>query len=171
MLKLSFATFVYCCLLACAALAQTTATLPDKFALPDNPMALSRTARPNTYFDALGRKAGLLGTESGTFEAWVFPLKLFHDARLSVSVEGQDNPIDFASIVHRVIARPAAEPYAAPSVGATLLCDVGAGRPLPSDATTRAHLMFRSCVVNGPQGRGYSGARPGRSARGLAASP
>ena len=108
MLKASFAAFVYCCLSACTALAQTTTTLPDRFALPDNPISLSRTARPNVYFDALGRKAGLLGTESGTFEAWVFPLKLFHDARLSISVEGQDNPIDFASIVDRVVARPEA---------------------------------------------------------------
>src|SRR5437868_2949859 len=106
MMKSSFTTLVFCCSLVCAAPAQTA--LPDKFTLPDNSIALSRAARPNVYFDALGRKAGLLGTESGTFEAWVFPLKLFHDARLSISVEGQDNPIDFASIVDRVIVRPEA---------------------------------------------------------------
>ncbi len=150
MLKLSFATFVYCCLLVCTALAQTTVTLPDKFVLPENPIALSRTARPNVYFDALGRKAGLLGTESGTFEAWVFPLKLFHDARLSISVEGQDNPIDFASIVDRVIARPEATTLVASNqlftirahffspideAGSIILLDVDTTRPLTITAS------------------------------------
>ncbi len=91
------------------AAAQTPALrLPDKFLLPANPIELSRTARPNVYLEAAGRKAAIFGNESGTFESWVFPIKLFHDARISVSVEGLDNPVDFASIVHRIVARPEA---------------------------------------------------------------
>ncbi|MDX2030669.1 MAG: hypothetical protein SF339_08365 [Blastocatellia bacterium] len=80
--------------------------LPKKFALPANPIELTRSARPNVYFEAMGRKAGILGHENGTFEAWAFPMKLFHDARMSIRVEGQDNPVDFASNVERIIARP-----------------------------------------------------------------
>lgn len=82
--------------------------LPAKFALPANPIELSRAARPKVYFEAVGRKAAIFGNESGTFESWAFPIKLFHDARISVRVDGQDNPVDFASIVERVIARPEA---------------------------------------------------------------
>jgi len=91
------------------AAAQTTAPqLPVKFPLPANPIELSGAARPNVYFDAVGRKAAIFGDESGVFESWVFPIKLFHDARISVRVDGQDNPVDFAAIVRRVIARPEA---------------------------------------------------------------
>lgn len=80
--------------------------LPKKFPLPANPIELTRGARPNVYFEAVGRKAGILGHESGTFESWVFPMKLFHDARMSVKVEGQDAAVDFASNVESIITRP-----------------------------------------------------------------
>lgn len=103
-----------CCLFVCAsAFAQTTqqppapvTALPAKFPLPVNGIELTRAARPNVYFDAVGRKSALFGLESGTFEAWAFPLKLFHSARLSILVEGQDNAIEFANLVERVIVRP-----------------------------------------------------------------
>ncbi len=80
--------------------------LPRKFPLPANPIELRRAARPNLHIEAVGRKSGIFGTESGEFESWVFPIKLFHGARLSISVEGQDNPIDFANNIERVITRP-----------------------------------------------------------------
>jgi hypothetical protein len=100
---------LFCLLINFRAAAQSPdLKLPNKFNLPANPIELSRTARPNVYFDAVGRKAAIFGHESGTFESWFFPIKLFHDARISVSVEGRDNPVDFASIVHRIVARPEA---------------------------------------------------------------
>lgn len=80
--------------------------LPAKFPLPANPTELTRAARPNVYFDAVGRKSAIFGHESGIFEAWAFPMKLFHDAHISISVEGQDAPVDFAANVERIIARP-----------------------------------------------------------------
>lgn len=82
--------------------------LPNKFPLPPNPIELKRASRPNIYFEAVGRRAALFGLESGVFESWVFPLKLFHDARITISIEGQDNPVDFATNVERIIARPEA---------------------------------------------------------------
>lgn len=82
------------------------AQLPNKFPLPSNPIELTRAARPGVYFDAVGRKAAIFGRESGVFESWVFPIKIFHDAQLSINVEGQDNPIDFASNIDRIITRP-----------------------------------------------------------------
>ncbi len=44
---------------------------------------LSRPARPGTYFDKIGRKFAVLGSEDGSFEAWAWPLKLFRDFRFS----------------------------------------------------------------------------------------
>ena len=89
------------------AFAQTSPIqLPSKFKLPENPIALARAVRPQVYFDAIGRKAGLLGVEAGRFESWVFPLKLFHDAQFMIQVEGEDSPVEFSSIAERIIVRP-----------------------------------------------------------------
>lgn len=100
-------------LLACSAASPAQAQpstsaiqLPAKFTLPSNPIELTRAARPNVYFDAVGRKSAIFGHETGVFEAWAFPMKLFHGARLSILVEGQDSPVDFADAVERIIARP-----------------------------------------------------------------
>jgi glycogen debranching enzyme len=128
------------------AAAQTTVPqLPNKFSFPPNPIELARTARPHTYFDAIGRKAALLGHESGAFESWVFPIKLFHDARLTINVEGQDHTVDFASSVERIIARPEATTLVAANqlftiratffspideAGSIILLDIDTARPL-----------------------------------------
>ncbi|MFN7944526.1 MAG: GH116 family glycosyl hydrolase [Blastocatellia bacterium] len=120
-------------------------TLPDKFAIAASPIELTRTARPQVYFDAVGRKSAIFGHESGTFEAWAFPFKLFHDARISIAVDGQDNPVDFASCVERIIVRPEATTLVASNqlftirahflspideAGSLILLDVDSSRPL-----------------------------------------
>lgn len=84
----------------------TTPNLPAKFPLAANPIELTRATKPNVYFDAVGRKSAIFGHENGVFESWVFPMKLFHDARISIKVEGQDVPVDFAANVERIISRP-----------------------------------------------------------------
>lgn len=106
--KRIFAVSVLLLVHATAVLAQNAATpqLPAKFALPANSIELTRAARPNVYFDAVGRKSAIFGHETGVFEAWAFPMKLFHDARISIKVDGQDSPVDFAANVERIIARP-----------------------------------------------------------------
>jgi len=113
MTKLRRILFVSIALLVCVTTGQAQTTpqtpplqLPPKFPLPSNPIELTRAARPNVYFDAVGRKSALFGHESGVFEAWAFPMKLLHDARISIKVEGQDTPVDFAENVERIIARP-----------------------------------------------------------------
>ncbi len=134
------------CLSAVEATAQTESpSLPQKFPLPVNPIELARAARPHTYFEAVGRKAAIFGYESGEFESWVFPIKLFHDARLSISVEGQDNPVDFASNVERIITRPEATTLVAANqlfiiratfftpidqAGSIILLDIDTARPM-----------------------------------------
>ncbi|MBP6820850.1 MAG: hypothetical protein KA368_04875, partial [Acidobacteria bacterium] len=85
---------------------QSSPNLPAKFPLPANPIELTRAARPQVYFDAIGRKSAIFGHETGVFESWVFPMKLFHDARISIKVEGQDTPVEFADNIERIIARP-----------------------------------------------------------------
>lgn len=104
---ISVALFSLACVTAALAQTQQSSTsLPAKFPLPTNPVELTRAARPTVYFDAVGRKSAIFGHENGVFESWVFPMKLFHDARISIKVDGQDTPVEFADNIERIIARP-----------------------------------------------------------------
>jgi len=67
-------------------------------------LEISRTARPWEFLAAVGKRAGLLGNESGKVEAWVYPLKILRDLRLTVLTEGREIPAE--TLVRTVIARP-----------------------------------------------------------------
>ncbi len=67
-------------------------------------LEISRTARPWEFLAAVGKRAGLLGNESGKVEAWAYPLKILRDLRLIVLTEGREIPAE--TLVRTVIARP-----------------------------------------------------------------
>src|SRR6266404_3360204 len=67
-------------------------------------LEISRTARPWEFLAALGKRAGLLGNESGKVEAWVYPLKILRDLKLTVLTEGREIPAE--TLVRTVIAHP-----------------------------------------------------------------
>jgi len=67
-------------------------------------LEISRTARPWEFLAAVGKRAGLLGNESGKVEAWIYPLKILRDLRLTVLTEGREIPAE--TLVRTVIARP-----------------------------------------------------------------
>jgi glycogen debranching enzyme len=67
-------------------------------------LEISRTARPWEFLAAIGKRAGLLGNESGKVEAWVYPLKILRDLRLTVLTEGREIPAE--TLVRTVIAHP-----------------------------------------------------------------
>jgi len=79
-----------------------------RFPRPPNPIALTGPARPERYMEASGRKAALLGREDGSFEAWVYPLKVLHDFHLSFGVPEYADPIPAASLATSVDVRPEA---------------------------------------------------------------
>jgi len=65
---------------------------------------LSRAARPWEFLDAVGRHAGLIGNESGGFEAWVYPLKILRDFDVTFVVNNRRLPA--SSLVRRLVMRP-----------------------------------------------------------------
>jgi len=67
-------------------------------------LEITRPARPWEFLAATGKKASLLGNESGVVEAWVYPLKIFRDLRITVHNEGRAIPLE--SLVRTVIAHP-----------------------------------------------------------------
>ncbi|NMD11121.1 MAG: hypothetical protein GYA74_08095, partial [Acidobacteria bacterium] len=90
-------------ILGAAGLRAGTERVP-RFALETSGLTLSRTARPAAYFDKAGRAFAVLGTESGTFEAWAYPLKLFRGCELSFFIGSSTQPIYARDIVRHIDA-------------------------------------------------------------------
>jgi len=101
------AFLVLLCSLCIFSEARTQATVPA-FAIGPNDLAVTRLAQPNTYFDKVGRKFAVLGYESGTFEAWAYPLKLFRNVGLSFLIGSSTEPIAARDIVRFIAATPEA---------------------------------------------------------------
>jgi glycogen debranching enzyme len=108
----SHARSVCALLVALLATAQSSrglapATIP-RFTRGENPVALTGPARPQRYLEASGRRAAFLGREDGSFEAWVYPLKVAHGLELSFGTPAYADPIPGASLASSVDVRPEA---------------------------------------------------------------
>jgi len=78
------------------------------FEIKPNRLTLERLARPGTPFDKAGRKFAILGEESGSFEAWAYPLKLFRNFHFSFLVGTSTRPIQAKDIVRHIRVTPEA---------------------------------------------------------------
>ena len=107
---------------------------------------LSRPVRAWEFLDATGPRAGLLGAEDGTLEAYVYPLKIFGKLKLRFVTGAQVIPGE--SMARRITSRPGSytitytgddfqmdETLVAPidEPGAVILLDVRAHSPLRID--------------------------------------
>lgn len=93
--------------LLAAGLRAGTGLIP-RFAFEPSDLTLRRPAQPATYFDKVGRKFAVLGAESGSFEAWAYPLKLFRNCELSFFIGSSTQPILARDIVRYIDASPEA---------------------------------------------------------------
>jgi glycogen debranching enzyme len=89
------------------ALLLALSTLP-RFERPPSEIELSGPARPQAYLEASGRRAAFLGREDGSFEAWVYPLKVLHGLALAFEIPDYAAPIPGASLATSVTVRPEA---------------------------------------------------------------
>jgi glycogen debranching enzyme len=78
------------------------------FPIEKDDLTLGRLAQLNTYFDKAGRRFAILGLESGTFEAWAYPLKLLRNFELSFLLKNGTRPIPAKDIVRFIEVTPAA---------------------------------------------------------------
>ncbi|MBI3765730.1 MAG: hypothetical protein HY277_04415, partial [Ignavibacteriales bacterium] len=76
------------------------------FELKPNDLELSRLAQPTQYFDKIGRRAGLMGYESGQFEMWVWPWKPLRNFELQFLLGTSTQPILAKDIVHTISVTP-----------------------------------------------------------------
>ena len=80
-------------------------SVPD-FAIRSSDDGLERVALSGNYFDKVGSKFAMLGEESGSFEAWAWPVQLFRDFRLSFFIGSSTTPIASEDIVQRIRVEP-----------------------------------------------------------------
>ena len=114
---------------------------------PSPPPELSRTIRTWEFLPVVGTRAGLFGNETGRFEAWVYPLKIFRDFHLTFHVGDRALPAE--SLARTLTVRPesASILYAGDSfrvretlcvpvneAGAVILLDVETEQPLEVEA-------------------------------------
>ena len=78
------------------------------FKLESNDLALTRLVQPVQYLDKIGMRAGLMGYESGSFEAWVWPWKGLRNFELSFLLGTSTQPILAKDIVRTISATPEA---------------------------------------------------------------
>jgi glycogen debranching enzyme len=78
------------------------------FPITTGELTLTRLAQPNTPFNKVGRRFAILGTESGSFEAWAFPLKLFRNFEFSFLIGSSTKPILARDIVRYIQVTPEA---------------------------------------------------------------
>jgi len=139
-------TLVTCVLLTIlTALTLATAVLSGQQS--PQPLELSRTVRTWEFLPVVGTRAGLFGNETGRFEAWVYPLKIFRDFHLTFHVGDRALPAESLSRTLTVRPESGTILYAGDSFrvretifvpvnepGAVVLLDVETEQPLEIEA-------------------------------------
>ena len=129
---------------ACLALALA---FPAPAQYTAQPLELTRTIRSWEFLPVVGTRAGLFGNETGRFEAWVYPLKIFRDFHLIFHVDGRALPAESLARTLTVHPESASILYAGDSFrvreticipinepGAVILLDVETEQPLEIEA-------------------------------------
>jgi len=116
---------------------------------------LSRTVRSWEFLPVVGTRAGLFGHETGRFEAWVYPLKIFRDFHLTFHVGDRALPAE--SLARTLTVRPesASILYAGDSfrvretlcvpvneAGAVVLLEIETEEPLEVEAAFTADFQL-----------------------------
>ena len=107
MKKITLVSVFIAILIGILPLSAQEGTIP-KFELEPNPITLKRLAQPGTPFDKVGRKFAILADESGSFEAWAYPLKIFRNFTFSFLVGSSTRPILGKDIVRYITVTPEA---------------------------------------------------------------
>lgn len=82
--------------------------LVPKFNLSGSGLEIERQTRPGSFFDVLGRRSAVFGYENRTLEAWVYPLKILDDFKLSFSIQGYPLEIHGPDTAVTISVRPEA---------------------------------------------------------------
>ncbi|HYE66945.1 MAG TPA: hypothetical protein VD966_15250, partial [Pyrinomonadaceae bacterium] len=143
--------------LTLGAQAQTGAALIPKFDLKASGLELERRTNLGSFFNVVGRRSVVAGYENRALEAWVYPLKVLDDFKLSFRLPGYPLEFDGPDLAVSINARPEATTFtyshAAFTVrhiifapieepGIVMLLDVQSVLPLSVKASFRPRLKL-----------------------------
>ena len=69
-------------------------------------LKIVREAVPVRPFTVIGPRGGILGRQDGSFEAWVFPWKIFSNLRITAEMQNYAVPIDVNALASGIEVRP-----------------------------------------------------------------
>ena len=70
------------------------------------PLKIVRDAVPSKPFTVVGARGAILGQQDGSFEAWIFPWKIFSNLRISAEMQNYPIPIDVNEQAAMIEVRP-----------------------------------------------------------------
>src|ERR1700723_3156308 len=70
------------------------------------PLKIVREAVPSKPFTVAGPRGAILGQQDGSFEAWIFPWKIFSNLRISAEMKDYPVPIDVNEQAAVIEVRP-----------------------------------------------------------------
>lgn len=85
--------------------AQTLSPVPH-FPLAQGPLRIQRPVQPRYPFTVAGENGAILGEQSGRFEFWSFPTKVFNDFHISADLAGYGVPIDLNQHAAEIDVQP-----------------------------------------------------------------
>jgi glycogen debranching enzyme len=140
-----------------------------RFDLTRSGLELERPTRYGAFFDVVGRRSAVFGYENRPFEAWVYPMKLLDDFKLSFQLEGYPLELEGADTAAAVTVRPEATTFTHSHAGFTvretvfapvdepgivILLDVQSALPLTviGSFRPRLRLMWPAGLMTGDLG-------------------
>jgi glycogen debranching enzyme len=91
---------------ACMASAQVQFAPVSSFPLGSNKLVIRQAAQANRPFSVTGQRGAILGQQDGSFELWLLPVKILHNARLTVQLQGYETTIDLNEHASQIEVRP-----------------------------------------------------------------
>jgi glycogen debranching enzyme len=83
----------------------------SRFAFRQSGLELERAAQAGAFYSVTGRRAAAFGYEHRPLEAWVYPMKILDDFKLSFNIEGYPLEFDGADTLARINVRPEATTF------------------------------------------------------------
>src|SRR6185369_16483300 len=73
---------------------------------PEPEPQIRKPVQSTKFLEAVGPHSAILGREDGTFDAWINPIKIVRDFRLSVYFDNSLEPVPLAELAEVVMAAP-----------------------------------------------------------------
>ena len=78
----------------------------QRFPMPEGPLRITHAAELMKPFTAAGETGGIFGQQDGSFEAWVFPVKILSSFRITAEVADYPVPIELNPLAAEIEVRP-----------------------------------------------------------------